>query len=370
MNSTFKIFVSYSHNDEKHLRQIEKQLSTLRRNGVITDWNDRKIMPGQEWDRKVKSELENADIILLLVSCDFLYSDYSHDIEVQRALKKHYDGDAITIPIIVDFCDWMETPIGRLLALPKNGEPITSAKNPAEAYFSIIEGIKKIIADKQNQDKTIQAYNLESQSMRGQREEIDINRLKGATGLENFVEFLRDSKYHPKNIISTITTNFSFWGHGASKWTNEISLLDKAIERVLVNSGNIEVMIFNPIHTEEVFEKEKILKSILVLEALKAKYNKRQANFMEVKVYADLPSFRLAFINHELVLVGHYKTYTANSNESPILVFNSREDWSFYSAFKTLFKEKFGNARSITSIWDELIPEYKKTKIKIELPKI
>ena len=117
MNENIRIFISYSHTDECHLKEIEKHLSQLRRSGKISDWTDRKIVPGQEWDGLIRRELLAADIVLLLVSADFLFSDYCHDVEVKRALERHYLGETVVVPIIVDFCDWKDTHIARLQVL-------------------------------------------------------------------------------------------------------------------------------------------------------------------------------------------------------------------------------------------------------------
>ncbi|SDN13325.1 NB-ARC domain-containing protein [Daejeonella rubra] len=140
------IFISYSHEDEIYKEKLEKHLGLLQRNGIIETWNDRKIVAGDEWDKKIKEELENSQIILLLVSVDFLSSDYCYDIEIKKAIEKHESGRARVIPIILRACDWHETPFGKLQALPKNAKPVKSFEDEDEAFYSVTEGLKLSIS--------------------------------------------------------------------------------------------------------------------------------------------------------------------------------------------------------------------------------
>ncbi|MVM33997.1 TIR domain-containing protein [Spirosoma sp. HMF4905] len=143
-----KIFISYAHSDEEYKVNIEKQLSTLKRNNEIELWNDRMINAGKEWDKEIKKELLEADIILLLISADFLASDYCNDIEVRIALEKHELKQAIIIPIIIRACDWNAAPFGKIQALPKNAKPIKNWPDVDEAYLDVIRGIRNILFHK------------------------------------------------------------------------------------------------------------------------------------------------------------------------------------------------------------------------------
>jgi hypothetical protein len=95
-SSGLKVFISYSHLDEQYKVDLLKHLEPLRRQGLIESWHDRKIKPGEEWEKKISSSLEEANIILLLISIDFINSSYCYDIELDRALERHEAGEART----------------------------------------------------------------------------------------------------------------------------------------------------------------------------------------------------------------------------------------------------------------------------------
>jgi serine/threonine protein kinase len=142
---SIKLFFSYSHKDEKLRNELAKRLTLLKRNGLITDWYDRNIDAGAEWAREADMRLNQADIILLLVSPDFIASDYCYNLEMARALERHQAGEASVIPIILRPVSWKETPFGKLQALPEGGKAVTTWSNRDQAFLHIAEGIQKIV---------------------------------------------------------------------------------------------------------------------------------------------------------------------------------------------------------------------------------
>lgn len=138
------VFFSYSHIDKKIREDIDKHLSVLKRSNIIETWYDNEIPAGDDFDHVIKEELEKADIILLLVSADFLHSSYCQDVEMKRALQKYRSGEAKVIPIIVDTCDWRHTELGNLKSIPTNGKEITKYRNRREAYQNITNEIRDI----------------------------------------------------------------------------------------------------------------------------------------------------------------------------------------------------------------------------------
>jgi TIR domain len=142
------VFFSYSHLDESLRDELEKHLTMLKRQGLIEAWHDRRIIPGSPLDPAIGRELEAADIILLLVSSDFLHSDYCYDVEVRRAMERHERGEATVIPVILRPCDWKSAPFGGLLALPKDGKPVVAWSSRDEAFLSITEGIRAVLGNR------------------------------------------------------------------------------------------------------------------------------------------------------------------------------------------------------------------------------
>ena len=139
-----EVFFSYSHKDEGLRNELEKHLSLLKRQGVIDIWSDHRIGPGEEFGGKIDQHLESADIILLLVSSDFLHSDYCYDIEMERAMKRHERGDARVIPVILRPCDWQSESFGKLKAIPTDGKPVTKHQTLDDAFLDVARAIRKL----------------------------------------------------------------------------------------------------------------------------------------------------------------------------------------------------------------------------------
>jgi hypothetical protein len=140
------VFFSYSHADEALRDQLEKQLSMLKRQGVIDTWHDRRIGAGQEIAYEIDEQINRDDIILLLVSADFLASNYCYDIEMKRAMERHEAGEAIVIPIILRACDWHHAPFGKLNAVPRDGKPITQWADIDEALLQVAKAVREAAA--------------------------------------------------------------------------------------------------------------------------------------------------------------------------------------------------------------------------------
>jgi TIR domain len=140
------LFFSYSHRDEALRDQLETHLSMLKRQGFIETWHDRRIAAGETLDQAISANLERADIVLLLVSPDFLNSDYCYDKEMSRALERHAAGACVVIPVILRPCDWHDAPFGTLMAAPKDGKPITQWPNIDEAFLEVTKAIKASLA--------------------------------------------------------------------------------------------------------------------------------------------------------------------------------------------------------------------------------
>jgi hypothetical protein len=142
-----KIFFSYSKHDRSSLEQLLKHLAPLRINQKIHPWNDADILPGDDWNDTIRRELAEADIIILLVSSDFLATPYIQSVEIKSAMERHGKGDARVIPVILRSCDWQDMPFGILNGLPFKGQPVTKWSDLDDAWLAVVQGIKKIIEE-------------------------------------------------------------------------------------------------------------------------------------------------------------------------------------------------------------------------------
>jgi hypothetical protein len=136
------VFFSYCHADEELRDQLEKQLAMLKRQGIIETWHDRRIIAGQEIDKTINGHVNNDDIILLLVSPDFIASDYCYEREMMRALERHESGEATVIPVILRACDWHHAPFGKLMATPKDGKPVKKWADADEAFLEVAQAVR------------------------------------------------------------------------------------------------------------------------------------------------------------------------------------------------------------------------------------
>jgi TIR domain/NB-ARC domain len=141
------IFYSYAHEDELLRNELSKHLSALKRQGIISEWYDRQIVAGTNWTLTIDEHINTASVILLLISPDFLASDYCYGVEMQRALERQEQGDARVIPVLLRPVDWQGMPFADLQCLPRNSKPVTTWRNRDEAFSSIARGIRTAIED-------------------------------------------------------------------------------------------------------------------------------------------------------------------------------------------------------------------------------
>src|SRR5450755_173055 len=139
------MFLSYAHEDEPLREELEKHLSLLQRQGLVSTWQNRRITAGTDWAQAIDEHLKNASIILLLVSADFLASDYCYGVEMQRALERHEADQARVIPIALRPCDWKDAPFAHLQALPTNARPITTWLDRDEAWADVVRRIREVV---------------------------------------------------------------------------------------------------------------------------------------------------------------------------------------------------------------------------------
>ena len=141
-----KIFICYAHEDEALLIRLKAHLKPLERQGQIENWHDRNISAGSEWEQEISQRLNDAQIILLLISPDFMNSEYCYGTELKRALERHKRGEVLVVPVIGRHVYWQGT-LGQLQALPKDAIPITDPywHDQDRALHNVTEGLRNIV---------------------------------------------------------------------------------------------------------------------------------------------------------------------------------------------------------------------------------
>lgn len=147
IGKVLKVFYSYAHQDKKLRDELAKHLSGLQRQGIITGWHDGEIGAGSEWDVQLKKHLNLSDIILLLVSPDFIASDYCYCREMKQALERHQRGEAYVIPILLRSTAIQGLPFALLQFLPRDGKPIARQRDKDDAFAKIAEALRNVIEE-------------------------------------------------------------------------------------------------------------------------------------------------------------------------------------------------------------------------------
>jgi len=195
--SPIKIFYSYAHEDEALRKELEKQLSILRRQGKIIGWHDRNIGAGKNWRLQIDANLNAAHIILLLVSPDFVDSDYCYSIEMKRALERHSANEALVIPVILRPVLWEDAPFGELQALPMDGKPVTLWLDRDEAFWDVAKGIRNAV-----KELTIN---------------IELDSFTQITQIETSIDFYKASLQTSQQYLNMLKQGVPFWNEWRAK---------------------------------------------------------------------------------------------------------------------------------------------------------
>ncbi len=142
-----KVFFSYAHQDERLRGKLANHLAVLEHRHLIEAWHDHKIQPGDKWRDEIDKNLEEADLILLLITDNFISSKYCYGLEMKRAIERSRTGEAIVIPILLRDVYWSDAPFAELQALPSNHKPIASWNDHDKAYASVTRGIRERIEE-------------------------------------------------------------------------------------------------------------------------------------------------------------------------------------------------------------------------------
>ncbi len=143
------VFVCYTRKDKRSLEKLKTHLRPLQYQQLIDVRYDGDITAGTEWEPEITQKWETARVILLLVSPNFIASDYCYNVEMKQALERHERGEACVIPLILRSCFWSITPLGKLQALPRDAEPIIGPgwRNQDAAFFDVAQGIYRVVTE-------------------------------------------------------------------------------------------------------------------------------------------------------------------------------------------------------------------------------
>jgi hypothetical protein len=142
-----EVFISYSHQDQALRTELEKHLSNLKRQNIITSWYDGHIIPGAALEPEIMNHLKRAQIILLLVSADFIASDFCYTKEMKEAFARHEANKVSVIPILLRPTDWQGAPFSKLKMLPTDAKAVTSWRTLDDAFEDVVQGIRAAIDD-------------------------------------------------------------------------------------------------------------------------------------------------------------------------------------------------------------------------------
>lgn len=143
-DKALNLFISYSHKDEEYFKEFKNHLITLKRNNIIHDYDDLKLIPGDAVDDEIMKMLEKADIIAFLISIDFLTSEYCYEIELKHALSRLENGEIRILPIIIRQCKWQDSIFKTYLSATKNGNPVSKYTDHDEAWCEVVDNIKRL----------------------------------------------------------------------------------------------------------------------------------------------------------------------------------------------------------------------------------
>lgn len=138
-------FVAYARPDADYVNSFRRHATTLTRSGKLTVWFDGELIAGKDWDDAIREKLRTSDYFLPMISADFLASDYGWDQELKTAMEARLAGQIEVVPIIVRPCDWKNSGIEHIQALPKDGKPIATWTLEDDAWLDVITQLRTAI---------------------------------------------------------------------------------------------------------------------------------------------------------------------------------------------------------------------------------
>ncbi len=220
-----KLFISYSHKDEALCKELQTHLVPLERNNIITQWYDREINGGEDFENSIKLNIAESDIILFLLSPDFLASKYINETEVKLAMEQHEIGKSVVVPIILRKCQFDLTPFKNIQGLPTDLEPVNSMKwvSKDDAFFDIVEGLKNIIRHQEKKKEILED------------EETKWKVAKDVNTIDSYLKYLKNSRLRTKldEVIFIVgKLNFEKFKLNKEQNTIELEIIDRERQKI------------------------------------------------------------------------------------------------------------------------------------------
>ena len=265
MSTPLEVFCCYAHEDQLMLEHLKKHLVPLQRQGQITIWSDSNLNAGVEWEKELHQHLESADLILLLVSPDFMASDYCYSTEMGRATEHHNEGSARVIPILLRSTLWQNAPFAKLQVVPTNGKPITNWSDRDDAFHNITEHIHHVVSELQSSPTSTKVNthsttevppSLKKTDVYGKLSEKDSFKKLEKLMPELLTEMRQDlSQYPLRRELVLLKKSWSYWpgGNELTYYYDEHEDLENKM-RILCNYNLTREITFNNVKRYNILE--------------------------------------------------------------------------------------------------------------------
>ncbi len=225
-----KAFISYSHADERYLTLLVKHLSLLKRDNEIHEWTDQAIEAGGDLKNEIDSNLSSSDLFIALLSPDYIQSNYCYEIEFEKAQSLKAEGKLKIIPIIVEDCDWLNSPFADMKALPKDGKAVANWSNENTAMLDVIQRFRKLIHPVEEENKFIHKVPSKIKDSRLYKVQKDFDSIQKTEFIEGGFKMLR------QKLNDNLQELLSIEGINAKKMKDN----DNEFVAILVNRNKIK----------------------------------------------------------------------------------------------------------------------------------
>jgi len=236
---TAKVFIAYSHLDVRFRHELEKQLTLLQRKRHLDWWSEHQLAPGDEKNAWLSEAIQKADFILLLISIHFLSDDFCWSQQLEKAIERHDNGEAVVIPVFVRPCAWEDTPIERLEGVPPKGKAISNWSDKHEAWTQAARGIQKalVVWEKKQSKGDAGAIGTGSYRPRNCREKT--KKREGIHKKHIFISYCHDNKDEVARLVEELkNAGESVWWDedilGGRDWKEAIRMAMKDAMAVVV----------------------------------------------------------------------------------------------------------------------------------------